>query len=118
MSEAQVESSNPAVDCATWVDQHGDYLFRFAVFRLRDRTAAEDVVQETFLAALRSYEKFAGRGSERTWLVGILKHKIIDHFRRTSREAPLAEDAAEGPVHEEFFQRSGQWIGHWDGAHA
>lgn len=115
MSEAQVREK-PS-DCATWLDQHGDYLFKYAVFRLRDNTAAEDVVQETFLAALKAYERFEGRGSERTWLTGILKHKITDHFRRVSREAAIGEDVEEGPEHNEFFQE-GQWSGHWDVDHA
>jgi len=119
MSEAQVQSRDTAAtDCARWLDDHGDYLFRYAIFRLRDRTAAEDVVQETFLAALKTHENFAGRGSERTWLVGIMKHKISDHFRRASREAPFREEIAEGPGHEEFFQRSGEWTGHWNEQHA
>src|ERR687896_2486187 len=91
MSEAQRTVRHPSPDPGIWVDQHGDYLFKYASFRLRDSAAAEDVVQETFLAALKAYEKFEGRGSERTWLVGILKHKITDHFRRLAREAPIGE---------------------------
>jgi RNA polymerase sigma-70 factor (ECF subfamily) len=71
-------------------------------------------VQETFLAALKAYENFEGRGSERTWLVGILKHKIIDHFRRAVREAPIGEDTDDGPEHTEFFDRPEPWKGHWN----
>jgi RNA polymerase sigma-70 factor, ECF subfamily len=69
-----------------WVDAHGDYLFNFAVGQLRDQGAAEDIVQETFLAALKSRERFAGQCSERTWLVSILRHKIYDHLRKHCRE--------------------------------
>lgn len=114
MSEAQVKSPYPAPDPDRWLDDHGDYLFKYAVFRLRDDNVAEDAVQETFLAALRAYENFEGRGSERTWLVGILKHKIIDHFRRSSREAPIGEDFDAGPEHAEFFERSDAWQNHWN----
>lgn len=68
------EQPAPAVptrpDPTVWVDQHGNYLFRSALFRLRDRTVAEDVVQETLLSALQTYHAFEGRGSERTWLTG------------------------------------------------
>lgn len=103
---------------AAWLDQHGDYLFKYAIFRLRDETAAEDAVQETFLAALKAYERFEGRGSERTWLVGILKHKIIDHFRRTGREAPIGEGFEEASEHREFFERTDEWDGHWNADHA
>jgi RNA polymerase sigma-70 factor (TIGR02943 family) len=105
---------SPTVDPSLWVDRHGDYLYRFALLRLRDPAAAEDAVQETLLAALQSHERFAGRGSERTWLTGILKHKIIDHFRRAARTAqPDGEDDA-WMEHNELFQQSGEWVGHWD----
>jgi RNA polymerase sigma-70 factor (ECF subfamily) len=70
------------INTDTWVDQYGDALFRFAFFRTRDRVIAEDLVQETFLAALQSKERFKGQSSEKTWLFSILKHKIIDHFRK------------------------------------
>ena len=91
--------ANPAnLDTSVWVDRYGDYLFRYAMLRLRDRPAAEDMVQETFLAALKGRGTFSGDSSEATWLVGILKHKIADHFRRRAREAPLEEgDLGEHP---------------------
>ena len=86
------------LDTSVWVDRYGDYLFRYAMLRLRDRPAAEDMVQETFLAALKGRGTFSGDSSEATWLVGILKHKIADHFRRQAREAPLEEgDLGEHP---------------------
>ncbi|MBI3776951.1 MAG: sigma-70 family RNA polymerase sigma factor [Gammaproteobacteria bacterium] len=73
----------------TWVDQHGDYLYRCAMLRVRDAEVAQDMVQETLLAALQARHSFAGQSAERTWLVGILKHKIIDYVRRASREKPF-----------------------------
>src|SRR5437667_8684636 len=118
MSEAAAKSIDDCPDPGRWLDDHGDYLFKYAVFRLRDSTAAEDAVQETFLAALKAYTKFEGRGSERTWLVGILKHKVIDHFRRTQREAPIGEQADDGPEHREFFERTDEWKGHWNADYA
>ncbi|HLE61825.1 MAG TPA: sigma-70 family RNA polymerase sigma factor [Pyrinomonadaceae bacterium] len=119
MSEAQVTAKVAIPDPGIWVDQYGDYLFKYAMFRLRDSYAAEDVVQETFLAALRGYENFQGRGSERTWLVGILKHKITDHYRRITREAPLGEgQEEEGPEHPEFFTRTDGWDNHWNNNYA
>src|SRR5260370_41763819 len=69
-----------------WVDEHGDCLFRYALVRVRRREVAEDLVQETLLSAIRSRERFAGQSSERSWLTGILKHKISDHFRKLGRE--------------------------------
>jgi len=93
-------------DPATWVDKHGDYLFGYAMFRLRDREAAEDVLQETLLAAMKGRDGFRGACSERTWLVGILRHKILDRFREVTRLRPLyATDAFD-----DFdFQVNGYW---------
>jgi RNA polymerase sigma-70 factor, ECF subfamily len=59
--------------------------------RLRDQTLAEDAVQETFLAALKGGKSFQGRSAEKTWLVGILKNKIIDHFRKSGRETSFTD---------------------------
>jgi len=69
-----------------WVDSYGDYLFNFAVSRVRDTHVAEDLVQDTFLAALKSQACFSGRSSARTWLVGILRHKIYDYLRQIRHE--------------------------------
>lgn len=114
MSGTRSMSVNQLSDPESWVDQHGDFLYRYALLRLRDPAVAEDVVQETFLAALQARHNFAGQSSEKTWLVGILKHKIIDHFRKISRERPVhdIELRPDDPV--ELFQTSGEWIGHWD----
>ncbi len=98
-------STNPS----DWVDRHGDYLFRYAMLRLRDRSAAEDLVQETFLAALKSGGSFSGGSSEATWLVGILKHKIADHFRHQALEAPLANADLREQPDPSVFDLSGHW---------
>ena len=97
------------VDPEQWVDEYGDYLYRYALSRLRDASAAEDVVQETFLAAFKGAARFSGQSSEKTWLVGILKHKIVDFIRKASRErayddVTLAEDRVD-----DFFDRKGHW---------
>lgn len=78
-------------DPERWVEEYGDYLFRFALMRLRDPSRAEDAVQETFLAALKGRQSFAGRSAEKSWLVGILKNKIFDYFRKASRETPFTD---------------------------
>jgi RNA polymerase sigma-70 factor (ECF subfamily) len=82
-----MDGPSPVVrsDPATWVDTHGAGLLAYAVLRVRDRQTAEDLVQETFLAALQA-RGFRGDAAERTWLVGILRNKICDHFRRVARE--------------------------------
>jgi RNA polymerase sigma-70 factor (ECF subfamily) len=75
-----------------WVEAHADYLFNFAVGQVRDTNVAEDLVQETFLAAVKSQNNFSAKSSERTWLVGILRHKIYDHLRKTCRERAVRVD--------------------------
>src|SRR5258708_38178664 len=67
-------------DPERWVELYGDYLFKYALMRLRDAARVEDAVQETFLAALKGGKTFAGRSAEKSWLVGILKNKICDHY--------------------------------------
>ncbi|MEW6690607.1 MAG: sigma-70 family RNA polymerase sigma factor, partial [Pseudomonadota bacterium] len=89
------------------------YLVRFAAVHLRNADAVEDAVQETLLAALAGADSFAGRSNLRTWLTGILKHKIIDAMRRAGREATLP-DAPEGDGSEfdALFEQNGHWVAH------
>ena len=70
-------------------------LLKFARLQLRNAAWAEDAVSETLLAALEKPDAFAGRAQPLTWLIGILKHKVIDQIRRQSRETRLADDADE-----------------------
>jgi RNA polymerase sigma-70 factor (ECF subfamily) len=75
---------------------HRPRLMRFALLHLRNRAHAEDAVQDTLLAALEGARRFAGESAVHTWLIGILKHKIVDHFRREAQEPrrePCNEDA-------------------------
>lgn len=74
-----------------WVELYGDYLFKYALMRVRDAARAEDAVQETFLAALKGGKSFQGRSTERSWLVGILKNKLYDYFRKASRETSFTD---------------------------
>lgn len=109
MNKAQDRAPNIASPAEAWLDKHGNALFRYAVFRVRESSVAEDLVQDTLLAAFRGYDKFQRRGSERTWLIGILKHKIADHFRRTQREITL-DVADDWFAENEFFDHSaGDW---------
>lgn len=77
-------------DPNTWLRVHGDYLYAYALRRLRDPSLAEEAVQEALIAGWQGRTSFGGASGERTWLTGILKHKIIDCFRRQRRDAPVA----------------------------
>ncbi len=92
------------------------YLLRFARLQLRDEALAEDAVADTLLAALEHPERFAGQSSLRTYLVGILKHKIVDQLRSGRREVrlALAEGDDDGPQSEAdaldaLFTRNGHY---------
>ena len=67
---------------AQWPDRYGDELYRFALSRVSDDNAAEELVQDTFLSALDGLVAFRGEASKRTWVFVILRRKIIDHYRR------------------------------------
>lgn len=86
-------------------------LLRFAKLQLRDEAAAEDAVQETLLAAVTSGESFAGRAALRTWLMAILRNKIVDHIRRRTREPSIqaVDDAGEDTDFDVLFAADGHW---------
>jgi RNA polymerase sigma-70 factor (ECF subfamily) len=103
-------STSSIRDPSDWVDLHGDALFRFAILRVDDQHLAEDLVQDTFLSALRAIDRFEGRSSIRTWLVGILKRKIIDHFRKNIIEIPDADLTVwDEEDDREYFDKTGHW---------
>ncbi len=108
MPKKLLEAAAELTDPASWVDSHGDYLFRYAQARLREPDLAEDLVQDTFLAALSGRDRFAGESSERTWLVGILKRKIIDHLRRRHREQPVGNITTDAWIND-LFNKSSHW---------
>lgn len=96
-----------------WVQEHGDYLFSFAISRINSRATAEDLVQECLLSAFAACDNFRGISSERTWLVSILKRKIIDHYRKQSRNPESLTDAFHLPFH-----KGGANDGGWISEHA
>ena len=91
-------------ESAADIEKHRAYLYRYALLQVRDANRAEDVVQETLLAAIEGGERYAGRASVKTWLTGILKHKIIDLFRKQSRETQVP-DTPDGEDEREFTDR-------------
>jgi RNA polymerase sigma-70 factor (TIGR02943 family) len=105
---------DPAERPDRWLDEHGDWLYRYALVRVRKPEIAEDIVQETFLAALRGLENFAARSSVRSWLCSILKNKVFDYHRNLGRETSFVDlDFCK----EEFAERfvpEGDWL-HVDG---
>ena len=89
-----------------WVDEHADVLFRYAYMRVGDRSAAEDLVQETFLASLQGYTNFKKKSSVRTWLISILQHKVIEFFRKNQQNESVVSDKDTSEI--VFFEK-GKW---------
>lgn len=90
-----------------WVDAYADYLFNYAVVRVNNSDLAKDLVQDTFFAGLKSAKNFQGKATERTWLVSILKRKVIDHYRKINSKKGKAE------VRMSFFSgedNEGNWL--------
>ncbi|WP_289055457.1 sigma-70 family RNA polymerase sigma factor [Carboxylicivirga marina] len=91
-----------------WVDNYADILFRYALTRINKSVLAEGLVQETFLAGIKSSSSFKGESSELTWLTAILKRKIIDHYRKNSRKKELSFE-----MPDERFAKQGMMDDHW-----
>ncbi|MDT0540583.1 sigma-70 family RNA polymerase sigma factor [Croceitalea sp. P059] len=79
------------LDPNTWIDNYADYLFNYAITRVSDAEIAKDLVQETFFAGLKSAKNYKGDAAERTWLIAILKRKVIDHYRKINSKKGKAE---------------------------
>lgn len=80
--------------------EHRDYLMRFARLQLRNDAWAEDAVSDTLLAALAKPQSFGNRSQLKTWLVGILKHKVIDLIRSNAREVALPDTGLDNEADE------------------
>ncbi|MFK5920962.1 MAG: sigma-70 family RNA polymerase sigma factor [Verrucomicrobiota bacterium] len=99
------DSKSPEADPGLWLNDHGDHLYGYAMYRLRDKHMAEDMVQETLLAAWKAYGKFEGRSSIKTWLTTILHNKIVDFVRKAARQKLVFSDEdLDGRIDGEFSE--------------
>lgn len=113
MTSTSSSQASRRIEPHRWLDLHGDVLFRFALRRVHGTDLAEELVQETLLAALRGVSSFEGRAAEQTWLIGILRHKIIDHFRsKAAARETAVEDLSQHAdrSHQEMFDSHGHWV--------
>lgn len=92
-----------------WVQRYGNYLYRYALSRLSDSETAQDLVQEALVAAVAAYRSFEGRSSMKTWLVAILKRKIVDHFRRMRTRQITFDVESSGNGDTGLFDENGHW---------
>ena len=91
-----------------WVEKYADYLYAYARYKLPSKEVAEDVVQETFLSALTSIDGFKGKSNEKTWLVSILKRRIVDYYRKEAKRNEQNFSSYSLP-----FQKDGDMENHW-----
>ena len=99
-----------------WVEHYADMLYRYTLVRVKDPDVAEELVQSTFFAALKSQSSFAGKSTEKTWLFGILKHKTMDYFRSFKKNISIDMDSEE-ETHQIHFDSSGHMVpkpGNWN----
>lgn len=96
-------------DPLTWVEKYADYLYRFAISRLRDEEVARDLVQDTFLAGLQQLARFERNSSEKTWLTAILKNKITDFYRKQAAKGLKEVRQSEFEQVDFFDAENGHW---------
>jgi RNA polymerase sigma-70 factor (TIGR02943 family) len=100
-SQPKVEISPPE----TWVDRYGNYLYAYAMSRLRNADAAADCVQDTFLAGIKALERFDGSRDIKFWLRGIMRNKIVDQIRKSIKENKVDIDNEDEALLESFWFR-------------
>lgn len=115
VSKKRQDAVAALTDPQRWLQDFGDYLYSYARWRLQDDALAEDIVQETLLAALSARTRFNGNSSEKTWLTGILKNKIMDVYREQIRELitddiEALSDAFGETEGNQLFDSRGNWI--------
>jgi RNA polymerase sigma-70 factor (TIGR02943 family) len=112
MIEIEVKSGSPvaAVVPEHWVDEYGDFLYGYALLRVRNPKVAENLLQKTFVAGLETQNKIQGRLSERGRLIGILRQQIIEHFQTMHRQKPVDPLYVQNNPLDEFFSDEGKWI--------
>ena len=89
-----------------WIEDYTSELYSWAFYKISERELAKDLVQDTFLAASEKIENFKGDSSPKTWLFSILNHKIIDHYRKKTKQTLSIEDQNQS----NFFNGEGDWI--------
>ncbi|MBN8853836.1 MAG: hypothetical protein BGO55_11050 [Sphingobacteriales bacterium 50-39] len=90
----------------SWVTSYTDNMYAWAYSKVADKSMAEDLVQETFLSAYQSFDKFRSDSSPKTWLFSILNNKIIDHLRQKLKTQAFSQDTA---FFELYFDRWEHW---------
>ncbi len=98
-----------AIDLQDWVTLYSDDLYRWAFHKTSNKETAQDLVQDTFLSAFKSLDKFKGNSQPKTWLFSIINNKITDYHRKKFRQSTTAESALNTENTARFFDEAGSW---------
>jgi len=114
VTNQQKHPCNPNI----WVDEYSDEFFRFAMYRVKNREVAEDLVQETFLSGLNGLDRFRHDCPEKSWLYNILRNKIIDHFRKKTNQeikrSSTSQEIDDDTFFYQYFKKEGKGANHWN----
>ncbi len=103
-----------SITLKSWVKAYSDKMYSWAFYKTSSKETAEDMVQETFMIAFQSFEKFGGKSDPKTWLFGILNHKIADHFRKVYQQPVVNESdrnaEEDNNFLDTFFDADGNWM--------
>ncbi len=95
-----------------WIQSYSDDMFTWALHKISDKETAEDIIQETFIAAFKGFDSFKNESTPKTWLFRILNNKIADHFRKSSKEFFQLNNSIDSEVFkatDSFFDGNGYW---------
>lgn len=109
MTSSQSSRDHAVPGPEQWVDLYGNYMYRYALSRVADTETAQDLVQEALVAAIKAFERFQGRSSIKTWLIAILKRKIVDHYRRRRHGQTTDEIEVIADNLDRVFDGTGHW---------
>ncbi len=102
------------VTIRSWVNAYSDKMFSWALYKTSSKETAEDLVQETFMIAFQTLDKFERKSDPKTWLFGILNHKIANYFRKSYRNPVVNESTLNSEADKDFlnifFDADGSWI--------
>jgi len=105
-AEENIKNMNPD----EWLRDFGDYLYRYALLQLKDAGAAEDAVQDALMSAYRARDQFQGKSAVKTWLMTILRNKVIDIIRKRQRDMlVMTESVEDDPAVKASFNKAGLW---------
>lgn len=103
------DTGTQAPEPLRWLEEHGDALYAYCLLRVRESATAEKLVEDALISAITAVKTYKGQSSERAWLIGILKRKILGHLRRVAKGKPL--DAGRNPDEytNRYFDESEKW---------